>query len=156
MDLNRGSARRLAKLLVAGSLAAAGVQAAQADELRIKMLETSGSGPLAFEPAFVKAKAGDTIVFEPTQKGNHSVVSLLVPAGAQPWEGAPDKEVRIRVDAEGVYLYVCAAHRMMGMVGVILVGNPVNLEDARRVAKQETSKFVLNKDRFDKALAQID
>ncbi len=71
-------------------------------------------------------------------------------------EGAPDKEVRIRVDAEGVYLYVCAAHRMMGMVGVILVGNPVNLEDARRVAKQETSKFVLNKDRFDKALAQID
>ncbi len=61
----------------------------------------------------------------------------------------------MKLDKEGVYLYACAAHRMMGMVGVVLVGNPVNLEEAKTIAKQESTKFVLNKDRFEKELAQV-
>lgn len=44
---------------------------------------------------------------------------------------------------------------MMGMVGVVLVGRPVNLEAAKRSAKEESSKLVLNKDRLEKELAQI-
>ena len=41
------------------------------------------------------------------------------------------------------------------MVGVIQVDNPVNLEAAKQVAVQEASKFVMNKDRFEKELAQV-
>lgn len=155
IDRMKCVAGRLGMLLCAGLIAAAGAQTVRADEVRIKMLDTSNSGPLAFEPGFVKVKTGDTIVFEPTQKGGHSAVSLLVPPGAQAWSGAADKETRVRLDTEGVYLYACAAHKMMGMVGVILVGEPINLEEAKKTAKETSSKFVLNKDRFEKELAQI-
>lgn len=149
------SAGRRAKLLCAGLLAACGAQAACAEEIHVKMLDTSGSGPLAFEPGFVKAKSGDTIIFEPTQKSGHSTVSLLVPPGAKPWSGSPDTTTRVQLDAEGVYLYACAAHKRMGMVGVILVGTPVNLAEAKKVAKETSSTFVMNKGRFDKELAEI-
>ncbi|MBK8402182.1 MAG: hypothetical protein IPL29_14315 [Propionivibrio sp.] len=82
-------------------------------------------------------------------------MSLLVPPGAQAWSGVADKETRVTLSKEGVYLYACAAHKMMGMVGVIQVDNPVNLEAAKQVAVQEASKFVMNKDRFEKELAQV-
>lgn len=146
---------RVGRFLLAGLILAAGVQAVQADEIRIKMLDMSASGPLAFEPSFLKARVGDTVIFEPTQKGGHSTVSLLVPPGAQAWSGVADKETRVTLSKEGVYLYACTAHKMMGMVGVIQAGNPVDLEAARQVAAQEASKFVMNKDRFEKELAQI-
>jgi len=146
---------RLCRLLCVGTVAAAGFQIARADDVRIRMLDTAASGPLAFEPGFVKAKVGDTLVFEPTSKGGHSTVSLLVPGGAHAWSGAADKETRVRLDAEGIYLYACAAHKMMGMVGVVEVGRPVNLDQARKTAKSEAAKFVMNKDRFDKELAQV-
>ena len=45
---------------------------------------------------------------------------------------------------------------MMGMVGVVQVGKAVNLEQAKSVAAKESARFVLNKDRFDKELAQIE
>ena len=149
------AAGRLAGLLCAGLMMAAAARVAFADEIRIKMLDKSDSGALAFEPGFVKVNPGDTIVFEPTQRGGHSSVSLLVPPGAQAWSGAPDKEVRVRLDTEGVYLYECAAHKMMGMAGVIVVGKPVNLDEAKRVAKAESAKFLLNKDRLEMELGQI-
>ena len=55
----------------------------------------SDSGQLAFEPGFVKAQAGDTIVFDPTQKGGHSTYSLLVPPGAEAWFGAADNRATL-------------------------------------------------------------
>lgn len=155
MNRIRSTAGQFGKLFSVGLIAAAGAQTVYAEEVHIKMLDTSSAGSLAFEPGFVTAKVGDTIVFEPVQKGGHSTFSLLVPPGAQRWSGAPDKETRVKLDTEGVYLYACAAHKMMGMVGVIQVGRPLNLAAAKKVAAQESSKFALNKDRFDKELAQI-
>lgn len=155
MKMIAGMSFRLGLLLGAGLLATAFAGGARADEIHVKMLDKSSSGPLAFDPGFVRAKPGDTIVFEPAQQGGHSSVSLLVPPGAQPWTGAVDKETRVRLDTQGVYLYACAAHQMMGMVGVIQVGKPVNLDDAKKAAKSEARKFVLNRDRFDQELAQL-
>ncbi|MBX3687314.1 MAG: pseudoazurin [Rhodocyclaceae bacterium] len=152
----RHASRGVGTLLCATLLASAGMQGARAEEIHIKMLDRSGSGPLAFEPGFVKANPGDVLVFEPAQKGGHSTVSLLVPPGAQAWSGVADRETRAPLDAEGVYLYACAAHKMMGMVGVVQVGKAVNLEQAKSVAAKESARFVLNKDRFDKELAQIE
>ena len=156
MNTIRSAAVGIGKLLCAALFATTSAQAAFAAEIHIKMLDKSDSGPLSFEPGFVKANSGDTLVFDPVQMGGHSSVSVLVPPGAQAWTGAPDKETRVTLDAEGVYLYVCAAHKMMGMAGVVLVGNPVNLQEAKAAAETESSKFVLNKDRFEKALAQIE
>lgn len=42
---------------------------------------------------------------------------------------------------EGVYGYICSPHYEMGMVGVIVVGDPsVNLEAARKVRQQGDAK----------------
>lgn len=142
-------------LLGAELIAAALAPVAWADEIHIKMVDNSDSGPLAFEPGLARAKVGDKIVFEPTQTGGHSTVSLLVPAGAQPLSGAPDKETQVTLGAGVVYLYACAAHKMMGMVGVIQIGKPVNPAEANKAANGESLRFVLNKDRCDKDLAQI-
>jgi pseudoazurin len=121
----------------------------------VKMLNTGKDGAMVFEPAFVKAAVGDTVVFTPTEKGAHNSASLLIPAGAKPWKGALDAEVKVKLEKEGVYLYVCDPHKVLGMVGVIQVGKPVNLAEARAVAAKESAAFVMGKDRFDKALAKV-
>lgn len=110
---------------------------------------------MTFEPTFVKAAVGDTVVFTPTDKAAHNSASLLLPAGAKPWKGAADTEVKVKLEKEGVYLYACEPHKVMGMVGVIQAGKPVNLADAKAAAAKEQASFVVGKDRFDKALAQV-
>lgn len=126
-----------------------------AADIEIKMLDKSATeGMLAFEPGFVKANVNDTIVFIPVNKG-HNSSSMLVPAGAQTWKGAFDKEIRVKLEKEGVYLYNCDAHKAMGMVGVVQVGKAVNLEEARKKASEESATMVMNKDRFTKALGQV-
>lgn len=41
------------------------------------------------------------------------------------------------------------------MVGVAQVGQPVNLDAAKKAATAESAQFVMNKDRFATALAQV-
>lgn len=128
---------------------------AHAKDVVVNMLNTGQDGSMVFEPAFVRVAVGDTVVFKPVQPGGHNSTSLLVPAGATTWTGAFDKENRVTIDKEGVYLYACQPHKVMGMVGVIQAGKPVNLAAAREAAKRESAGFAAGKDRFDKALAQV-
>ena len=131
-----------------------GAAGAHAADIVIRMVDTSKNGPLTFDPLFVKASVGDTLVFSPSNKG-HSTESLLVPDGAKPWKSGYDQETRIPVEKEGVYLYACEAHRRMGMVGVVQVGQPVNLDAAKKAAAAASAQFVMNKDRFATALSQV-
>jgi len=125
-----------------------------AADIQIKLLDSSSTeGKLAFEPGFVKASVGDTIVFSPVNAG-HNSRSLLVPSGAEPWKSQFDKEFRVKLEKEGVYLYACDAHKDMGMVGVVRVGKATNLEEARKKASEESSIMAMNKNRFAKALDQ--
>lgn len=128
---------------------------ANAADIEIKMSGNPEAGDmLTFEPGFVKANVNDTLVFIPTNKG-HNSSSLLVPAKADSWKGPYDKELRVKLEKEGVYLYVCDAHKPMGMVGVVQVGKAVNLEDAKVKAAEASAKMITNKDRFTKALEQV-
>ena len=61
----------------------------------------------------------------------------------------------MKIDKEGLYLYVCEPHRTLGMAGVIQAGRPLNLAEAKAVAAKEQAGFAMGKDRFDKALAQV-
>ena len=127
---------------------------AQAADHTVQMLNTGKDGAMVFEPAFVKVAVGDTVIFKPTQVGAHYSVSILMPKGATAWRGTPDKEHKVVVDKEGVYLYVCEPHKAMGMVGVIQAGKPVNLAEAKTLATKEQATFAMGKTRFDAALAQ--
>ena len=66
----------------------------------VKMLNTGKDGPMVFEPSFVKVAVGDTVTFLPTQVGAHYAASLLLPAGATAWRGAPDKEFKLKIEKE--------------------------------------------------------
>ncbi len=145
--------RKLSTLLC--SLALLIGSPALAAEHIVNMLNTGKDGAMVFEPAFVKVAVGDSVVFKPTQKGAHNTASLLVPAGAKTWKSAPDAEHKLTIDKEGVYLYVCEPHKTMGMVGVIQAGKAVNLAAAKTTAAAEQAKFAMNKDRFDKLLANV-
>lgn len=139
---------------VAGAGVSVGVSAAPANII-VKQLNKGKEGDMVFEPAFVRAAVGDTIVFQPTEKGAHQSMSLLVPTGATPWNGPMDAEFKLKVEKEGVYLYACLPHKAMGMVGVIQVGKPLNLKEAKEAAKKEQAGFAMNKTRFDTALANV-
>ena len=140
-------------LSMAGLLAL--VDNAQAADVVVKMLNTGKDGPMVFEPAYVKVAVGDTVVFTPTEKGAHYSASLLLPAGAKPWRGTPDVELKVKIENEGVYLYACEPHKAMGMVGVIQAGKPLNLAEAKAMGTKEQATFALGKTRFDTALAQV-
>ena len=128
---------------------------AMSADIIVKQLNTGKDGAMVFEPAFVKAAVGDTIIFQATEKGAHQSVSLLVPAGAKAWSGPMDADFKVKVEKEGVYLYACTPHKAMGMVGVIQVGKPVNLAEAKAAATKEQAGFAMNKTRFDTALAKV-
>ena len=139
--------------LLAGSFLALGALAAN---IEVKMMTAApDKQSLTFYPMYTKAKVGDTVTFIPEQKAGHTSISLLVPPGAKPWEGKPDTPVSVKMTKEGIYLVVCRVHRTMGMVAVVQVGKPVNLEEARKAAAAESAKMAINKDRFEKALALV-
>ena len=103
---------------------------ASAAEHVVKMVNVGADGTrMAFEPSMVRAATGDTIVFVSGDKG-HSVESLIVPGGAQPWEGGLDEETRVTLTAPGAYLFKSKPHFALGMIGMIIVDSPdVNRTD---------------------------
>ena len=128
---------------------------ASAADIQIKMLDNSATdGIFTFEPAFVKANVNDTLVFVPSNPG-HNSSSLLTPSNAPAWKSPFNKEYRVKLEKEGVYLYACDAHKKMGMVGVVQVGKAGNLEEAKKKAAEESATMPMNKDRFAKMLEKV-
>lgn len=125
-----------------------------AAEHQVKMLNNGKEGTMVFEPSFLKIAKGDTVKFVKADP-SHNSASVIVPAGAKPWKGKMDEEITIKLDQEGVYVYVCEPHKMMAMAGVIQVGKATNLEEARKESEAISKTFVMNKDRLSKALEQV-
>ncbi len=50
------------------------------------------------------------------------------------------QKITVTVNAEGIYGVKCTPHYGMGMVALILVGKPVNLEEAGAVKHQGKAK----------------
>jgi len=142
---------RLSTLAATASIALCAVAPAHAAEHVVKMLNKSGNKQMQFEPAFVMAAPGDTIKFVATDKG-HMVETVpdMWPEGAKPIKGAISQDVTMTVDKEGVYGVKCTPHYPMGMVAVIEVGKPTNLDKAKAFkAPGAPGK------RFEELLAQV-
>ena len=125
-----------------------------AEDHYVRMLNNGEGGMMVFEPAVLSVNVGDTVNFVATDMA-HNSASVLTPAGATPWNGAMNEEISITLDTAGVYVYECTPHAMMAMVGVIKVGTDPVGEATMNFAKQYKSKFVMNNDRLDNYLAEI-
>ncbi|TIV43623.1 MAG: pseudoazurin, partial [Mesorhizobium sp.] len=81
--------------------------------------------------------------FVPTDK-THDAQSIkgMVPDGAEPFKGKMNEEVTVTLTQEGVYGVKCAPHYGMGMVALIAVGKPVNLDTATAVKHSGKAKKV--------------
>ncbi|MGN6143254.1 MAG: pseudoazurin [Mesorhizobium sp.] len=133
----------LAALMLAGG--------AQAADHQIQMLNKGEKGTMVFQPDFVQAAPGDTVTFVPTDKG-HDAESIkgMIPDGAEPFKGKMSEQITVTLDKEGVYGVKCTPHYGMGMVALIVVGKPVNLEQAKAVKQSGKAKKV-----FEALLAEV-
>jgi pseudoazurin len=139
-------------LILIGILSVAGAHAA---DHRILMLDTGADGIMVFEPAFLKIAKGDRVTFVARDPG-HNVVSRLVPDGVPPWKGTVSTDLTVSFDQEGVYIYECDLHTPLGMVGVIQVGRPVNLKQARDAADGITAGMAMSAERLQQYLEHVE
>lgn len=117
--------------------------AANAEEHVVQMLNKGEKGVMVFQPDFIRAVPGDTIKFVPTDKShNAESINGMIPDGAEPFKGKPNEEVTVTLTKEGVYGVKCSPHYGMGMVALVVVGKPVNLEAAEAVKQTGKAKPV--------------
>ena len=121
-----------------------------AAEHQVKMLSSNAGEMMVFEPPVLQIKAGDTVRWLNAQPGHNSVsIDEMTPAGGSTWNGKMNEEIVVKFDTEGVYGYKCTPHYILGMVGLIVVGDANNnLSSAKKFAEGEESKFATNKSRF--------
>jgi len=138
-----------AALVVSFAAASAGFAA----DYEIQTLNQNADGEMmVFEPSFLRIEPGDSVTFVPTDAfHNSATIEGMIPEGAEPFTGALDEEFTITFDVPGVYGIRCDPHYMMGMVALIVVGDPVNLEEARAVEVPEGAQ-----DRIDALFAQVE
>lgn len=131
--------------LIIGAAAAAMLAgpAAAADHV-VKMLNKGKAGMMVFEPALVKVAPGDSVTFVPTDTShNAESIAGMLPPGAAPFKGKMNAPIKVTFAKPGVYGYKCLPHYGMGMVGVVVVGNPnANLATAQTVSHPGKAKQV--------------
>jgi len=141
--------KKIAMWAVAATLVMSG--SARAAEVEVKLLNKGTDGGLmVFEPAFVKIAPGDTVKFVSTDKGhNAESIKGMFPEGAAPFVGKNDADIAVKFEQEGVYGVKCLPHYAMGMVAMIVVGAPGNVDQAKAVPQVGKAKQVFAK-LFDK------
>ena len=128
-----------------------------AENYEVKMVNADASGQvMIFDPPFLKANIGDTVTFLPTDLlHNSQSVPDLIPSSANTWKGDMNEKITILLNTEGVYVYQCTPHIALGMIGVIQVGNPINIDDVKNSISSLESMIVMNKERVQEYLEQV-
>jgi pseudoazurin len=117
---------------------------AYAAEIEVKMLNKGAEGAMVFEPALVKVAPGDTVKFVATDKGhNAETIKGMLPADAAPFLGKNGEDVAVTFEKPGVYGVKCLPHYGMGMVAMVVVGTPMNVDEAKAVPQIGKAKQVM-------------
>jgi pseudoazurin len=142
MDIPILARIKIAALAASAMLVVVG--GASAAEFEVKMLNKGAKGEMVFEPDVVRIAPGDTVHFIVVDKGHaHDAVTIrgMLPEGAEPFEGEPDEDLTVTFTVPGVYGYKCGPHyTTYGLVVLDIVGDPVNLEDVKKVRQYGASK----------------
>jgi pseudoazurin len=119
-------------------------------------LQTSGENAamMLMAPGYIKIEKGDVINFIPSD-ASHNAESFSIPEGGEAFNTPYGKAAKVTFNKEGVYLYKCLPHTIMGMVGVIQVGSATNLEQAKVAWETIKPTLVMNKERMDDYLKQV-
>ena len=98
--------------------------AGSSSEIIINMLNLREDGErMVYSQDVVNIEVGDTVKWLP-KDGGHNVEFVAGPDSFDiPPKSYINREVSIKFDIPGIYLYVCSPHSIMGMIGLIVVGN---------------------------------
>ena len=119
-----------------------------------KMLNFGNDGSMVFEPGFLKVNVGDTLHFKSVDMAHNSESSTgLIPVNASGWKGNINEDISITLTEEGVYVYQCTPHLILGMVGVIQVGSPINIDQIKENLGSLT--FAVNAERLQGYIDQV-
>ena len=110
---------------------------------------------MVFEPGFLKVNINDTIIFDPADP-SHNAESFFSPSPEFTFLTDLGVKTSVKMTHEGVYLYKCTPHFMLGMVGVIQVGGPINKSEALAAWESHQSSVIMNKERMPQYLAEIE
>ena len=100
-------------------------------EVVLEMLNKRDDGEkMVFSEDVVKVDVGDAIKWLATNKG-HNVEFIAGPDGATlPPKSGLNKDVSVKFEKPGVYLYICTPHKVMGMIGLVVVGGDLSNKDS--------------------------
>ena len=123
----------------------------------VEMLSSSDGQMMVFKPAVLQINPGDTVTWKASNPGHNTAsINEMSPDNTLQWDGKINEEVKITFSKEGVYGYKCTPHYILGMVGIVSVGdNTVNLSAASEYAINAEKKFATNKDRFSKYVSEL-
>lgn len=128
--------------------------AISSEEYEVKMLNFGNDGSMVFEPGFLKVNVGDTVHFKSVDMAHNSESSTgLIPVNASGWKGNINEDISITLTEEGVYVYQCTPHLILGMVGVIQVGSPTNIDQIKE--NLGSLMFAVNAERLQGYIDQV-
>jgi pseudoazurin len=98
-------------------------------EVEMKTLNCGATGFFVFAPEVAHINPGETVNFVAVDKGHdvHSVPGMI-PEGAEPFDAKMSQNIKVMFTVPGVYVVACKPHTAMGMVGVVVVGDPTNID----------------------------
>lgn len=116
---------------------------ALAAEVEVKMLNKGAEGLMVFEPALIRIEPGDTVKFVATDKShNAESIKNMLPEGAAPFAGKMNEDVSVTFDKAGAYGVKCMPHYAMGMVALVVVGKPDNLDQVKALPQTGKARQV--------------
>jgi len=123
----------------------------------VEMLSSSNGQMMVFKPAVLQINPGDTVTWKATNPGHNTAsINEMSPDSSLQWDGKINEELKITFTKEGIYGYKCTPHYILGMVGIVSVGdNTTNLSAASAYAADAEKKFATNKDRFSKYINEL-
>lgn len=145
--------KRASLALAAAITLALGSLPAVAGNVDVRLLNKGDMGAMVFEPALIEIGVGDTVTFQPTDKGhNVDTIAGMIPAGATPFKGDTSQALTETFTVPGVYAVKCDPHYGLGMVAVIVVGKDLsNLAAVKAVKNPKLAQA-----RFDKVFAELE
>lgn len=87
-----------------------------------------------FNPDIIYIQSGDTVQWINMTSHSSASIDGLIPAGATPWQGQLGDNLQLTLTVPGIYSYYCQPHIGFGMMGVIVVGKPANLDEVKSYA----------------------
>ena len=95
-----------------------------AADTTIEMLNKSGKEIMVFSNKIVSVNVGDTVFWKATSKGhNVEFIKGGTPEGVTKFKSKMNKDAEFKFEKPGIYAYWCTPHKMMGMIGFVVVGN---------------------------------